>query len=220
MSLNFLKTIKNAIKYWYLQLIVGLIFIGVGFWTFTTPLESYVALTFIFSISFIIAGISEMYFAIENREELDNWGWTLALGILGVIIGVMLLFNPDISAATLPFYVGFVVLFRSIYAIGASIDLKSYKIMDWGYLMAVGVIGVVFSIILLWNPNFAGMTLIFWTAMLFIIAGIFSVYLSLKLKKINDMPNKISSDLRNKFEEIKNKIQEQLSEGDGVEKIE
>ena len=209
--MNFFKKVNNAIKYWYLQLIVGILFIAIGIWSFTAPLESYVALSVVFSISFIVAGISEMFFAISNKDEMDSWGWTLALGIIGSIVGILMLLNPEISVVTLPFYVGFVVLFRSVYAIGISLDLKNYRIMDWGNLMAIGILGVIFSIILLWNPNFAGMTLVFWIAMLFIISGVYSIYLSLKLKKINDLPQNISSDLKNKYEEIKNEIQEELA---------
>lgn len=213
MSFGFLKTVRNAIKYWYLQLIVGIIFIGVGIWVFSSPMQSYASLAVIFSISFLLSGISEIYFAVANREELDNWGWTLTLGLVGAIVGILLLLKPEVSAATLPFYVGFVVLFRSIYAISASIDLKSYGIIDWGNLMAIGILGVVLSFILLWNPLFAGMTLVFWTAMLFIISGIFSIYLSFKLKKINDIPGKISDDSRNQFDEIKKQIQEEITRG-------
>ena len=118
--------------------------------------------------------------------------------------------NPEVSKITLPFYVGFVLLFRSVFAIGASIDLKNYYVMDWGYLMAIGILGVIFSFILLWNPLFAGMTLVFWTALLFIVSGAYSIYFSFKLKKLHDLPNKISSDLKNKYEEIENQIHEEL----------
>jgi len=210
---NFFKTVRNTIKYWYLQLIVGILFIGVGIWAFATPLQSYAALAFIFSISFIISGISDIYFAIENRAELDNWGWTLTLGIFSAIVGVLMLLNPNVSAATLAFFIGFVVLFRSAFAIGTAIDLKNYGVMDWGYLLAIGILGVIFSFILLWNPVFAGMTLVFWTALLFIISGIYSIYFSFKLKKIHDMPDQISAELKNKYEEIKDQIRKEL-EGD------
>ena len=215
MTFRSLKTVKNSIKYWYMPLIVGLIFVGVGIWVFRTPLESYAALSFIFSISFLVSGIFEIYFAISNREELDNWGWTLTLGIVSAIVGVLLLMNPEVSKITLPFYVGFVLLFRSVFAIGASIDLKNYYVMDWGYLMAIGILGVIFSFILLWNPIFAGITLVFWTGSLFIISGAYSIYLSLKLKKLHDLPKNISSDLRNKYEEIKIQIQEEYAERNG-----
>ena len=210
MAIRTLKTVKNSIKYWYIPLIVGFIFVGVGIWVFRTPLESYVALAFIFSISFLVSGIFEIYFAISNREELDNWGWTLALGIVSAIVGVLLLMNPEVSKITLPIYVGFVLLFRSVFAIGASIDLKNYYVMDWGYLMVIGILGVIFSFILLWNPFFAGITLVFWTALLVIVSGIYSIYFSFKLKKLHDLPNKISSDLKNKYEEIENQIHEEL----------
>jgi uncharacterized membrane protein HdeD (DUF308 family) len=208
-----LKTVRNSIKYWYIPLIVGLIFVGVGIWVFMTPSESYVALSFIFSISFLVSGIFDIYFAVSSREELDNWGWTLALGIVSAIVGILLLMNPEVSRVTLPFYVGFVLLFRSVFAIGASLDLKDYRVLDWGYLMAIGILGVIFSFILLWNPLFAGMTLVFWTALLFIVSGAYSIYFSFKLKKLHDLPSEIPSDLKNKYEEIKNQIQEELTKG-------
>ena len=206
-----LKLLNNAIKYWYIQLIVGVIFVGVGIWAFMTPSESYGALAFIFSISFLVSGILDIYFAISSREELDNWGWTLSLGIINAIVGILLLMNPEVSKVTLSFYVGFVLLFRSVFAIGASLDLKDYRVMDWGNLMAIGILGVIFSFILLWNPLFAGMTLIFWTALLFIVSGAYSIYFSFKLKKLHDIPNNISSGLINKYEEIQNQIQEELA---------
>ena len=79
---NFFKTVKNTVKYWYIPLIIGLTFIGTGIYTLVSPLESYVALSIIFSLSFLFSGLAEMVFSVANRDEIDNWGWTLAFGIL------------------------------------------------------------------------------------------------------------------------------------------
>ncbi len=211
MAIHFFKTVRNSIKHWYIPMLVGLLFIGVGIWVFRTPGEAYVSLAFIFSISFLISGILEAYFATANRNIVDNWGWSLAQGILNIIVGVLLLNNPEISVVALTYYVGFVIMFRSISAISSSIDLRNYGVSDWGYLMALGVVGVIFSFILLWNPLFAGMTLVVCTGLAFIAMGGFSIYLSMKLKNLHDLPKKISTDLKDRLKTIQKEIQEELA---------
>lgn len=179
-----LKTINNSIKHWYLLLIVGLIYIAMGIWVFLTPLSSYLALALLFSISFLVSGISEIIFAISNRQELDSWGWKLASGLLTAIIGLVLIASPLLTITTLPLFVGFVVLFRSIMAISFSIELKSYGVTQWGGLLFFGILGLIFSYILIWNPVFAGLTLVYWTGLALITLGIFSIYFSIQLNKL------------------------------------
>jgi len=102
-------------------------------------------------------------------------------------------------------------LFRSVNAIGVSLDLKNYGVKGWGTTMFLGILGIIFAIIMLWNPGLAGLSIVIWTAMALIIVGILSIIVSLKLKKIHDIPDTISSDLRAKYNEIQDKIQEELS---------
>lgn len=211
MANNFYKTVTNSIKHWYIPLIVGIIFILVGIYTFSSPLESYVALSIIFSLSFLFSGITEITFSIANRNEIDSWGWSLAFGIITFIFGILLILNPAISITTLPFYVGFVVLFRSVGAISFSIDLKSFGVKDWGMLMAVGILGLIFSFMLLWNPLFSGITIVVWTGLAFIVSGIFSIILSFRLKKLHNTANSISDELKQKYNSIRSEIEKELS---------
>lgn len=209
---NFLKTVTNTIKHWYIPLIVGLIFIGIGIYTLVSPLESYLTLSIIFSLSFLITGLSEIIFSISNRHEIDNWVWTLTFGILTFILGILLIMNPAISITTLPFYIGFLILFRSIMGISYALELKNYGVLDWGNLMVVGILGVVFAFILIWNPLFAGFSVVFWTGLAIISGGVFSVYLSFKLKKIKSAPKKVSKELKEKYDAIKREIQKELNQ--------
>lgn len=190
---NSLKTVSRSIKHWYFLLIAGLIFIGLGIWMFTAMAATYVALSFVFSIAFLVAGLSEIFFSLSSTNELENWGWTLTFGIVTALLGFLLLLNPGLSMVTLALYVGFIVLFRSIGAIGFALDLKHYGAHDWGLLMTLGVLGILFSFILLWNPLFAGLTLVIWTGIVLISAGIFSLYASLRLRKLNKLTHEIGS---------------------------
>src|SRR5690554_4134858 len=96
----FLKQIKQSVKHWYLHLIIGIVFIATGILAFTYPAQSYLALTIVFSVSFLVSGIMEITFATANRNVLENWGWTLVLGIFTTLVGIMLLANPAVSAVT------------------------------------------------------------------------------------------------------------------------
>ena len=189
------KTINSAIKHWYIPLIVGILFLILSFYVWVQPIGSYIALAVIFSISFLLSGIAEIIFSLSNKSEMDNWAWTLAFGIINVLIGILLMANPALSMVTLALYVGFIIVFRSISGISASIELKNYGVANWGWMMFWSILGLVFGFILLWNPLFAGLTLVAWTALGFLTLGIFSISFSLKLKSLKNLKNDLSSRL-------------------------
>lgn len=206
-----IKTVQHSVKNWYILLIVGLIFLGAGIYAFFSPAESFLALSLLFAWSFLISGAIEIAFSISNREELENWGWTLIFGVITFLVGLLLLARPEITMITLSLSLGFLVLFRSIGAISFALDLKNYDDNSgWGNLLALGILGVLFSFLLLWNPAFAGSTIVFWTGLALVIAGIFSIYLSLKLRKLKGMSQKVSSELRERFANLQEEIQNEL----------
>lgn len=210
MANSFFKTINNSIKHWYMPLIVGIIFILIGLYTFSSPLESYVALSILFSISFLISGFSEIIFSISNKDEIDSWGWSLTFGIITFVLGNMLILNPAISLTTLPFYVGFLVMFRSISSISFSLELKNFGIKNWKFLMLFAVLGLLFSFILIWNPLFAGITIVVWTGLAFIATGIFSVLISFRLKRLHNVANSIPEKFNQKYNSNRLEIENEL----------
>ncbi len=212
MALQFFKTVQRTINNWYLPLLVGIVLIAVGIWTFMNPEDSYVALALIFSLSFVIMGLFESIFSITNRDIIDNWGWHLVLGLITLAVGILMLIRPEISQATLPFYIGFVVLFRSIWAIGVAIDMRSYRILSWGNVMLMGVLGSLLGFILIWNPLFAGLSAVVFTGLAFIVGGILHIMMSLKLKKLHDAPKRISKELMKRYKEVQAEVQKAMEE--------
>ena len=126
METNFIKSIKSSVKQWYIPLIIGILLIILGIYSMATPLASYLALTTIFSMYFLISGLLEIIFALNNKNEIEGWGWYLAAGILNALFGCLLLGNPAISMATLPFVIGFYALFKSFQMLSVSMDMKAY----------------------------------------------------------------------------------------------
>lgn len=211
---TFLKTIKKTVKHWYVPAIIGVLLIVFGIYIFTTPLETYATLTMLFSLSFLFSGIAETLFSVQNRKIIEGWGWYLTGGIFNTVIGLMLLSRPEISAFTLPLVVGFTLMFRSIQGLGFSFELKNYGSLKWGNLAIASILGLVFSIILLFNPIFTGISLVVMTALAFIFSGITGIVLGFQLKKLKALPSKIRKELNEKIEVLKKEYYEEIERED------
>ncbi len=184
MENNFFNSIRSTVKNWWIPLVAGVLFIIIGIWCFVNPLMSYAALATFFSVAFLVSGIFESFFAISNRNEMVNWGWSLAFGLLSVFVGIILISNPMLSLEVLAFYVGFLVIFRSVSGIGYSIDLKNYGVKNWGFALFFALVGLVLGIVLLVNPILAGFTAVIWFGFSLIATGIFSIIIGYYLRVV------------------------------------
>ncbi|GGW53302.1 uncharacterized membrane protein HdeD (DUF308 family) [Winogradskyella epiphytica] len=212
METSFLKSIKDVIKHWYIPLLVGVFFVIVSIVTFTSPQSSLLALSILFALSFLLGGLSEVVFSVVNRHQMDNWGWSLAFGIITFIVGFSLLIHPALSLSVLAFYIGFVILFRSVASISFALDLKRYGSQNWAGLLALGILGAIFSFILIWNPVFAGMSIVILVALSFLFAGLFSMYFSLQLRKLYKAAKPISIELRQRYESLMDDIRKEMND--------
>ena len=109
-----------AVKNWWMSLLLGLLYIAVALCLLFAPVSSYVALSVIFSISILVSGILEIFFAAGNKRTISSWGWYLAGGIIDLLIGIYLVFYPLVSMELIPFIVAFWLMFRGFTLCGYS----------------------------------------------------------------------------------------------------
>lgn len=204
---EFLKPIRKSFKRWYLPVITGVILILIALWTFGNPAKAFTGLAVFFSVSFVISGVIEIVFSITKKRQLDN---SLVLGIISVLIGVLLLVDPEISKMTLALYIGFLILIRSLVVIGISFDLKSYGASNWGLILMFGIIGLLFSVVLIWNPTFSGLTIVVWTGMTLLIAGIFNLFLGFNMRKVNKKWTNVSNEAISQYIEAEKRLEDEL----------
>ncbi|MFR9165689.1 MAG: HdeD family acid-resistance protein [Dysgonomonas sp.] len=179
------KSIRKAVKNWWISLLIGILCVALGIWCAVTPLSTFLALTILFVAGFIVTGIFEIGFAITNRDSIDGWGWTLAVGIIDLVLGIVLIANPMMAPAVLVYFIIFWLMFQSFWGIGVSIDLSKSEHSGWGWLLAFAILGLILSIILLFQPVIAGEIAAYMLAAIFVVYGIFRIMLSIKLKSLN-----------------------------------
>ncbi len=183
MTTTIFKEIKEAVKYWWLFLLTGLILVAVGIWVFASPATAYLSLSILFGAGILIIGCFETVFAISARKALEGWGWTLASGLLDIVIGTYLLAYPAITMAILPFILGFWLLFRGFSAIGFSFEIKSYGDLNWGWSLVFAIGIIFFAVMILAVPAFGVANIVAWTGLSLIFAGVFRIIIAFRLKK-------------------------------------
>jgi uncharacterized membrane protein HdeD (DUF308 family) len=210
---NIIQTVKN----WWLFLVAGILLIIASAWIFINPtVESYLNLAWLFSILVFINGISNTFFSLSNSNNLDGWGWYFAGGLFEIMVGIILISYPEITILTLPFIVGFWLLFKGVSIIGISLDLKKYGVLDWGWLMLSGVALTALALFMVLNPILGAFNIVYLTALSLLLYGIANIMLAFKLKKIKsktiDVVEDFKNDLKAKADSLKEGVLQQVKD--------
>jgi len=181
---NVISKIGNTLKYWWVGVLLGILFLLLGFWVLQSPIESFVTFAIYFAIAYIASGIGAIAFSISNREALDGWGWQLAGGILELMLGIALFANPGISMIVLAFFVGFWLLFRGISTISISMDLKKSGGSNWGWILFSGILTAILAFMVLVNPLYAVSTLSIFVGLSLIMVGVAAIMVGFQIRKV------------------------------------
>lgn len=184
MEKRLFDSVYATVKNWWISLIIGILSLALGVVFLFKPAGALAALVILFVVSFFIAGLFDIFFAVSNRKIIRGWGWTLAAGIIDILLGVFLLFIPAATPWVMIYFVGFWILFQSIWAIGISVDFQRSGVDGWGWMLALAILGIILSFAFILSPVFASGFIVAIAAVAFIVYGIFRIYLSIKYRSL------------------------------------
>lgn len=96
-------------------LISGVLDILIGLLLLFNINAGLITLPYIFAIWFIIDSIGELLVSDVFKSSNNGYYWfKIIMNVLGLILGIMMLFNPIVSALTISFLVGFYFLTAGI----------------------------------------------------------------------------------------------------------
>lgn len=175
---------KQAIRYWWLLLVVGAALFVVGLFVFAFPARSYLGLSMLFGWLMLLSGVLEVVLSSVNRHFITGRGWMLAGGIIEIILGVILIAHVALSAATLPLFLGFWLLLRAFATIGLGGDMRTLEIPGAGWTLFSGVLLMICSLWILFRPLVVGSAaVIVWVGISLLFAGVGAMSLSLQLRQ-------------------------------------
>lgn len=88
------------VPHFWLQLISVVLSIVIGLMFLNDPGGGLVALTLLLIVFFIVGGMARIVFALTIRPITD-WGWVLASGVVGVLLGIYLFASLPLTATWL-----------------------------------------------------------------------------------------------------------------------
>lgn len=192
---NAISAITGTIKNWWVFLIIGILLLIGSYYMFSTPVESFIGLAGLFSALILVSGLFRVFFALTNKDDIENFGLYLAGGVLDVIVGFILLKYPGITLVLFSLFIGFWLLFRGFNTISISFKVKKFGDTNWFWILLFGVLVVIFAFMAIINPLIGASYLVFTLALALMFAGIANLFLAFRLKKV-----------KSKVQEVKDKL--------------
>ncbi len=134
------------------NLLAGILMILLGVFIWFNPLGTMMALAAYIGIGFFVVGA----FYIMSSTAIKS-GWYLLVGIINLLVGIILLLNLGVTAASLPVILALWCLFTGVVELIGAWDMKKYG-LPWGFSAIMGGIGVVVGFLILAYPMIGAVT--------------------------------------------------------------
>lgn len=134
---------------WWLELIKGLVAIGLSIVIFFNPANALVAIATYIGALAIIGGIILIIMSLSRKTGM--WQFTFSQGIIYSLIGLFIVVYPKLSAGLLIFLFGLLIVVLGIMQLSAWISLR--EIMPAPPMnLVTAIISLLVGVLLLFNP--------------------------------------------------------------------
>jgi uncharacterized membrane protein HdeD (DUF308 family) len=140
---------------------------------------------------FVFRGFMTMFSVPVDGSSV---GWSIALGLLEVALGLMAWAWPGPTMLVLAYMIGWYVLFSGIFTIASSIsgrDVLPY----WGFMLAFGILEVLVAIALLGNPGITLLAAIITIGVWCVLYGVVEIVLAFEVKRLGGRSAAVTHDV-------------------------
>jgi len=103
-------------KFWWLELLFGVLAIGLGVYVLRNPVETAVIFVFYIGITFLVRGIVDLLEGLfDSARKGDSRMFSILAGVLGILAGIVTLLYPVSAGLAVVWVVGlYAVLYGSL----------------------------------------------------------------------------------------------------------
>lgn len=120
----------------------------------------------------------------EIQHSVKNWWTSLLLGIVYIIVALWLMFSPVSTYVALSIIFSVSMLISGILEIIFALSNRK-GVPSWGWYMAFGILAILCSLLILWQPAIGALYAVYMISFAFLIIGLFRVMLSFELKNLH-----------------------------------
>ena len=170
---------KQVTKSWYMILIKGIILTALSFFVLFNPKDTFKVAAFYLGIGFFIMGILLVIKGLPKRKEGETWNWDILEGIGDLILGFLLIVFPMALVTIIPILIGLWAGLYGIIQIIESVKIKGNRSLR----LLTGILILMLSLILIFKPLLLGLTIAIWLGVLLLVAGVYNIYLAIKIRQ-------------------------------------
>ena len=112
-----------------------------------------------------------------------NWGWVALRGVAALVFGLLTLFNPAISLATLVLLYGAYAFADGIFTIVSAIANRREE-PQWGWMLFGGIAGIAAGVVTFLMPGITALVLLLFIAAWAIVTGVAQIVTAIRLHKV------------------------------------
>lgn len=140
-------------------IIAGALLVICSMFFLFAPGLALVTITVIAGAAFLVSGIFDIVNYFRFRKAMNLSGWALAYAALDIVLGVLFLVNPLVSAGALAWFIGaFFIVFGVFEAIGA-LKVRNMGVSMWGWMLFSGIVGALCGLTFFIAPAMLGVFL-------------------------------------------------------------
>ena len=167
---------------WWLVLLRGILAILFGLFALFAPGTALLALVFVFGAYAILDGVTALVVGIRHRQEDPHWVWHLVQGVVSVLAGIIAFVWPGVTVLAILFVIAFWSIISGIAEIAESFMMRK-RGEGWGWILAAGIVSVLFGIVLLVWPGAALITLLWLVGIYAIVFGVIIIVWAVRLRR-------------------------------------
>jgi uncharacterized membrane protein HdeD (DUF308 family) len=176
--------LQRLAKNWWVFVLRGVLAILFGLGTLVMPGITLAALILLYAIYALGDGIVAAIAAFTQRRQGEAFPWSvLLIGLVSIAAGVVTFMYPGLTALILLYLIAGWCIVRGIFEIIVAVHLRK-EIQREGWLIASGVISVLFGLFLFARPGAGALVALWAIASFAILYGIIAIVLGFKLKGI------------------------------------
>lgn len=166
---------------WWALALRGIAAIVFGVVALFWPPAAVAALVAVFGAYALVDGIFNLVHAVRAGRSGQRWGALVFEGVVSLLVGVLTLFFPAVTALALVLWVAVWCLVTGVAEIVAAIRLRKTIRGEW-LLALSGILSVAFGILLFISPFIGAIAIAIWIGAYAVLFGALLVGLSLRLR--------------------------------------
>ena len=174
------KSVAKAV--WWLVLLRGIFMVIFGIIALVSPGIALLTLVWLFGLYAILDGIAAIVIGVRTRGE-PHWVWTIVQGVVSVLAGVIAFAWPGVTVLAILFVIAFWSIVGGIAEVVESFMMRKRGSEGWGWMLAAGIVSVLFGVVLLASPGAALITLLWLVGAYAIVFGVIIIVWAVRLRR-------------------------------------